>query len=130
MNWRDGWLSGGQSLRRLASGGLAAALVPLLLYTPAVSAEQVTSGIGVSQQVSSQHTVGVVPDVVNWSALHPELGNTIRAAGFVARTAKGWVDCGPYYVQATWPVAGTSAPIGSTVVLFISQKPIPPNPCP
>jgi hypothetical protein len=132
MSWRRGWLCGGPSLRRLASGGLVAVLVPLLLFAPsgAASAEQVTPAGAVSQQIRSQDSTGVVPDVVGWSAVNPAAGNTIRAAGFVVQTQPGWVDCGPGRVQAQWPVGGASAPLGSTVVLTISQRPRPPDPCP
>lgn len=128
MSWIPGWLRRGPSLRWLASGGLAAVLVPLFLFAPgaAVSAEQVTS----SRQVMSQESTGIVPNVVGMSASDSTAGDTIRAAGFVVDTAPGWVDCGSPYVQDQSPAGGTSAPLGSTVVLYISQWPVWPNPCP
>lgn len=124
MSWIPGWLRRGPSLRRLASGGLVAVLVPLLLFAPAVSAEQVTS----SRQVTSQEATGVVPNVVGINA--SAAGDTVRAAGFAVDTAPGWVDCGSPYVQDQSPAGGTSALLGSTVVLYISQWPVWPNPCP
>jgi beta-lactam-binding protein with PASTA domain len=107
---------------------LAVTLVPLLLFAPGGAAS--AAPVAPSQQVMSQEAVGVVPNVVGMSASDPAVDDTIRAAGFVVATAPGWADCGSPYVQDQSPAGGTSAPLGSTVVLYISQWPVWPNPCP
>src|SRR5262245_22485046 len=101
--------------RRLVSGRVAAVVVPLLMLFMAsgsVSAEQV-----------SPNTNGIVPDVLFWD-VSPAVA-AVQAAGFVARTAGGFVDCGPPYVQSETPGAGTSAPLGSTVTLKVNRQPGP-----
>lgn len=83
---------------------------------------------GSSWSTASLTSDGVVPDVTGWDA-SPAIA-AVQAAGFVAQTAPGFVDCGPPYVQHQSPVGGTSAPLGSTVTLKINRQPGPGQPCP
>ncbi len=90
------------------------------------------SGTAAAQVPASAPTMsaadGVVPDVTGWDA-SPAIA-AVQAAGFVAQTSPGFVDCGPPYVQRQTPTGGTSAPLGSTVTLKINRQPGPGQPCP
>ncbi|MEV0613730.1 PASTA domain-containing protein [Nonomuraea sp. NPDC050404] len=68
-----------------------------------------------------------MPSVVGWpvgSAI-----SAVQAAGFVAQTTPGSIDCGPPYVQRQSPEGGTTALPGSTVRLTINRQPTS-GPCP
>jgi len=102
------------------TGVLAAVLVPLLVFAP--------SGAASAEQVSVRESTGVVPNVVGTS--FSNVGDVIEAAGFVAEIRPAWVDCGPPRVVDQSPVGGTVAPLGSTVVAYITQWPAQGDPCP
>jgi beta-lactam-binding protein with PASTA domain len=118
--------------RRLVSGGLATVFVPLLLlFAPSgsVSADQAPSAGGVSWQATSPDSTGVVPNVTWWEANSAIAA--VQAAGFVAQTAPGWVDCSASpFVQYQSPAGGASASLGSSVFLYLNQQPAPGQDCP
>jgi beta-lactam-binding protein with PASTA domain len=115
--------------RRRALGWVFLVGALLLLLAPAgtASAAQAPAS-GSSWSVATLDSDGVVPDVTGWDASPATAA--VEAAGFVAQTAPGFVDCGSPYVQHQSPVGGTTAPLGSTVTLKINRQPGPGQPCP
>ncbi|MFC4856512.1 PASTA domain-containing protein [Actinophytocola glycyrrhizae] len=83
---------------------------------------------GPSWQEASPSSTGIVPDVTGWDVSSAVAA--VQAAGFVARTSPGFVDCGPPYVQLQNPGGGASAVLGSTVTLRVNRQPGPGQPCP
>jgi hypothetical protein len=131
MNRLGRWLCGGWSYKRLASIGSAVLVAPLLMFAPgdSAAAKQMTPAAGVSWQApGAEDSTGVVPDVVFWD--FSSAVAAVQAAGFVAQSRAGGIDCGPTYVQRQSPVGGTSAPLGSTVLLTVNRQPPPGTPCP
>jgi len=106
---------------------LVGALVLFLAPGGTAAAAQAPTA-GSSWSVTSQDSNGTVPNVTGWDA-SPAIA-AVQAAGFVAQTSPGFVDCGPPYVQHQTPTGGTSAPLGSTVTLKINRQPGPGQPCP
>lgn len=115
--------------RRLASSGVAIVIAALLLFLVpgGTVAAAPTPADGPSQGASLDST-GIVPDVMWWD-VSPAVA-AVQAAGFVAQTSPGYVDCGPPFVQNQNPDGGTSAVLGSTVILKINRQPAPGQPCP
>ncbi|MFG2006908.1 hypothetical protein ACGFNU_47960 [Spirillospora sp. NPDC048911] len=66
---------------------------------------------------------GIVPNVVD--KRRAAAVAALQTAGFVVQVGRGSVDCGPPYVQAQWPVGGTTAVLGSTVAIDVSRQPNP-----
>jgi beta-lactam-binding protein with PASTA domain len=116
--------------RRRRGLGLAVLVGALLLFlVPSGTAFAAQAPApGPSSSAASLYSNGVVPDVTGWDA-SPAIA-AVQAAGFVAQTSPGFVDCGPPYVQHQTPTGGTSAPLGSTVTLKINRQPGPGQPCP
>jgi beta-lactam-binding protein with PASTA domain len=100
------------------------ALVGALVLFSAPAAAS-ASGHSAAESLNSN---GTVPNVLGWDPSSAVAA--VQAAGFVAQTGPGWVDCGPQYVQQQSPTGGTSAPLGSTVTLKINKQPGPGQPCP
>jgi beta-lactam-binding protein with PASTA domain len=115
--------------RRRAVGWavLVGALLMFLVPSGTAFAAQAPAA-GTSVSAASLDSNGVVPDVTGWDS--SSAISAVQAAGFVAQTSPGFVDCGPPYVQHQTPVGGTSAPLGSTVILKINRQPGPGQPCP
>jgi hypothetical protein len=131
MHRSSHWLCGGWSYRRLASIGSAVLVAPLLMFAAGESAaaKQMTPAAGVSWQAArAQDSTGVVPNVVFWD--FSPAAAAVQAAGFAVQSRGGSIDCGPTYVQRQSPVGGTSAPLGSTVILTVNRQPPPGTPCP
>lgn len=120
-------MSARRQRRGLGWVGLVAALLLFLVPNGTAVAAQAPAP-GPSLSASSLYSNGVVPNVEGWSM---SIAITaVQAAGFVADTTSGWVDCGPPYVQSQTPNGGTSAPLGSTVTLRINRQPGPGQQCP
>jgi beta-lactam-binding protein with PASTA domain len=114
--------------RRRRGLGWVVLVGALLLFLVPSGTAFAASTHGSTSSVSSLEADGVVPDVTGWDA-NPAIA-AVEAAGFVAQTSPGFVDCGPPYVQRQTPVGGTSAPLGSTVTLKINRQPGPGQQCP
>jgi beta-lactam-binding protein with PASTA domain len=115
---------------RRTSGGLAVLIAALLLFLVpggTVSAATASAG-GPSWQGTSLDSTGIVPDVTWWD--YAPAAAAIQAAGFVPQSSPGYVDCGPPFVQRQNPVGGTSAELGSIVILKVNRNPAPGQPCP
>jgi beta-lactam-binding protein with PASTA domain len=117
-------------MRKVMLFGWALLVGALLLFSAPSGAAAATQApvSGHSSAASSLYSNGVVPNVLGWDPSSAVAA--VQAAGFVAQTGPGWVDCGPQYVQQQSPAGGTSAPLGSTVILKINKQPGPGQPCP
>ncbi|MEV0675246.1 PASTA domain-containing protein [Actinosynnema sp. NPDC050436] len=99
-----------------------------LLVPGGVASASPSPGVSQAAQETSPYSTGIVPNVVG-----QDLANAVaavRAAGFVARSAPGYVDCGPPYVQSQTPAGGSAAVSGSTVTLRVNRQPSPGQHCP
>ena len=117
-----------ESGRRRTPGGLALVIAALLLFLLPGGTASAAPTHGPAWQGTSLDSTGIVPDVTWWD-VSPAVA-AIQAAGFVAQTSPGYVDCGPPFVQNQNPDGGTVAELGSTVILKINRQPAPGQPCP
>ena len=116
-------------MRKLMLLGWALLVGALLLFSaPGGAAAAAQAPAAGHSSAASLDSNGVVPDVLGWTPSSAVAA--VQAAGFVAQTGPGWVDCGPQYIQQQSPTGGTSAPLGSTVTLKVNKQPGPGQPCP